>query len=73
MDTSGVTRLPFDDYAEGTDSAALLDQMLSDPSGGIDEPAAIMFETVQGEGGLNAASPRWVRAMAEMPESTALF
>ncbi len=63
---NGVTRMPFDGYAEGVDSAALLDQMLSDPSGGVDAPAAIMFETVQGEGGLNAASPEWVRAMADI-------
>lgn len=64
MDTSGVTRMPFDGYAEGVDSTALLDQMLSDASGGIDAPAAIMCETVQGEGGLNVASPNWVRAIA---------
>ena len=64
MDTSGVTRMPFDGYAEGVDSAALLDQMLSDASGGIDAPAAIMFEPIQGEGGLNAASAEWVRAIA---------
>ncbi|MFV0514776.1 MAG: diaminobutyrate--2-oxoglutarate transaminase [Jhaorihella sp.] len=64
MDTHGVTRMPYDGYADGVDSAALLDRMLSDASGGIDAPAAIMFETVQGEGGLNAASPDWVRAMA---------
>ena len=64
MDTSGVTRMPFDGYAESVDSAALLDQMLSDASGGIDAPAAIMFEPIQGEGGLNAASPEWVRAIA---------
>lgn len=63
MDAQGVTRLPFAGYADGLDSAALLDQMLSDPSGGIDAPAAILFETVQGEGGLNAASADWVRAM----------
>ncbi|MDF1853971.1 diaminobutyrate--2-oxoglutarate transaminase [Pseudooceanicola sp.] len=66
MDTQGVTRMPFDGYAEGVDSAALLDQMLSDPSGGIDAPAAILFETVQGEGGLNAASPEWVRKVADI-------
>lgn len=64
MDKAGVTRMPFDGYAEGVDSAALLEQMLADPSGGIDTPAAIMFETVQGEGGLNAASPEWVRRVA---------
>ncbi|MET3599713.1 diaminobutyrate--2-oxoglutarate transaminase [Martelella mangrovi] len=66
MDTSGVTRIPYDDYAEGVDSAALLEQMLADPSSGVDEPAAIMFETVQGEGGLNAASPEWIRRMADI-------
>lgn len=64
MDTSGVTRMPFDGYAAGVDSAALLDQMLSDASGGIDAPAAIMFEPIQGEGGLNAASTEWVQAIA---------
>lgn len=61
MDKAGVTRMPFDGYAEGVDSAELLAQMLADPSGGIDAPAAIMLETVQGEGGLNAASPEWIR------------
>ncbi|PRY88673.1 diaminobutyrate--2-oxoglutarate transaminase [Donghicola tyrosinivorans] len=66
MDKAGVTRVPFDGYAKGLDSAALLDQMLSDPSGGIDAPAAIMFETVQGEGGLNPASAAWVRKMQEV-------
>ena len=66
MDKAGVTRVPFDGYAEGLDSAALLDQMLGDPSGGIDAPAAIMFETVQGEGGLNPASAAWVRKMQEV-------
>ncbi|MDR9427453.1 MAG: diaminobutyrate--2-oxoglutarate transaminase [Salibaculum sp.] len=66
MDTSGVTRLPFDDFAKGVDSVALLDSMLSDGSGGIDAPAAILLETVQGEGGLNAASPEFVRGVAQV-------
>jgi len=66
MDKSGVMRMPFDGYVDGMDSADLLDKMLSDASGGIDAPAAIMFEPVQGEGGLNAASPEWVRKIAEI-------
>ncbi|WP_102226597.1 diaminobutyrate--2-oxoglutarate transaminase [Acidimangrovimonas sediminis] len=66
MDTQGVTRMPYDGYADNVDSAALVDAMLSDPAGGVDAPAAIMFETVQGEGGLNAASAEWVRAMADV-------
>jgi diaminobutyrate-2-oxoglutarate transaminase len=57
-----VTRMPYDGFLDnGADSAAMLDQMLGDPSGGIDAPAAIILETVQGEGGLNAASAEWVR------------
>ncbi|QIE43299.1 diaminobutyrate--2-oxoglutarate transaminase [Meridianimarinicoccus aquatilis] len=66
MDTSGVTRVPFEGYVAGLDSADLLDKMLSDGSGGIDAPAAILFEPVQGEGGLNAASPEWVRKIADI-------
>ena len=66
MDATGVTRMPYDDYADGVDSAALLDQMLSDASGGIDAPAAIMLETIQGEGGLNAASGEFVRKLADI-------
>ncbi|OIQ33709.1 MAG: diaminobutyrate--2-oxoglutarate transaminase [Alphaproteobacteria bacterium MedPE-SWcel] len=66
MDKAGVTRMPFDGYVDGLDSAALLDKMLSDPSGGIDTPAAILLETVQGEGGLNAASGAWVRKIAQI-------
>jgi diaminobutyrate-2-oxoglutarate transaminase len=40
--------------------------MLSDPSSGIDRPAAILLETVQGEGGLNAASDEWLRNIARI-------
>ena len=59
-----VTRLPYDGYVDGLDSLALLDELLFDPSGGIDPPAAVLLETVQGEGGLNVASPGWLRGIA---------
>lgn len=57
-----VTRVPFDGY-QGTpwDTADHLDALLSDPSSGVDAPAAIILETIQGEGGLNTASPSWLR------------
>jgi diaminobutyrate-2-oxoglutarate transaminase len=32
----------------------------------VDKPAAIIVETVQGEGGLNAARADWLRALAEL-------
>lgn len=53
-------------YGPDIDTAALLEQRLSDPSSGLDAPAAIIVETVQGEGGLNAASPAWLRAIADI-------
>lgn len=62
VELGGVTHAPFDGYfGDDTDTAAQLDKMLSDPASGVDEPAAIIVETVQGEGGLNAASFGWLR------------
>lgn len=66
MDKFGVTHMPYDGFAEGIDSAALIDKMISDASSGIDAPAAFLLETVQGEGGLNTASPEWVRKIGEI-------
>lgn len=60
----GVTRLPYDGYMGGNlDSIRLLDKMLGDASSGMDAPAAVIVETVQGEGGLNVASQRWLKAL----------
>jgi diaminobutyrate-2-oxoglutarate transaminase len=60
-----VYRAAYDGYfGPDIDTAAMLDQMLSDPSGGVDAPAAFLLEAVQGEGGLNAASPAWLREIA---------
>lgn len=67
MELGGVTRLPFDGFmGDDIDTAELLSAMLSDPSSGVDAPAAIILETVQGEGGLNAAKPEWVRRIADL-------
>lgn len=63
---SGVTRMPYDGYLGAqVDTADLLDSMLDDPSSGIDAPAAVIVETVQGEGGLNVASAKWLRRIAD--------
>ncbi|MFT5722058.1 MAG: diaminobutyrate-2-oxoglutarate transaminase [Motiliproteus sp.] len=59
---SGVSRMPFDGYlGDGIDTTAYLDKVLCDSSSGIDLPAAVIVETVQGEGGINAASFDWLR------------
>lgn len=63
----GVTRMPYDGYLGGDcDTADFLETLLKDRSSGVDAPAAIILETVQGEGGLNAARPAWIRRVAEL-------
>src|SRR5690606_41703938 len=52
----------YDGYlGPDTDTTEYLDQVLSDTSSGIDHPAAVIVETVQGEGGINVASFEWLR------------
>ncbi len=60
----GTTRMPFDGYfGDGVDTIKYLDRMLSDPTSGIDTPAAVIIETLQGEGGLNTASIGWLQRL----------
>lgn len=48
----GVTFMPFEGFLpDGQDSAAVAEAMLLGEGSGIDAPAAILLETVQGEGG----------------------
>jgi diaminobutyrate-2-oxoglutarate transaminase len=59
---NGTTRMPYDGYlGDDFDTTAYLDKVLSDSSSGVDAPAAVIVETVQGEGGINAASFEWLR------------
>jgi diaminobutyrate-2-oxoglutarate transaminase len=59
---SGTHRMPYDGYMDDhVDTSAYLDKVLTDPSSGINSPAAVIVETVQGEGGINAASVDWLR------------
>ena len=61
---SDVSHEPYDGYfGRDIDTAEQLDQRLSDTSSGLDKPAAIVVETVQGEGGLNVASDQWLRKL----------
>ena len=57
--------MPFDGYlGTGVDTLDYLDKALSDPSSGIDAPAAFIVETVQAEGGVNVASDAWLTRLA---------
>jgi diaminobutyrate-2-oxoglutarate transaminase len=61
---TNTTSMPFDGYfGEGVDTIAQLDRVLSDPSSGMETPAAVILETVQGEGGLNVARIDWLQRL----------
>src|SRR5690606_30014682 len=40
--------------------------VMCDSSSGIDKPAAVIVETVQGEGGINAASLKWLKNLEKV-------
>jgi diaminobutyrate-2-oxoglutarate transaminase len=59
-----TTAMPYDGYfGEGVDTIAHLDKVLSDPSSGMEVPAAVILECVQGEGGLNVARADWLKRL----------
>lgn len=59
--------MPFDGFlGEGVDSIEYMRKFLSDPSSGVDLPAAVIVETVQGEGGINVASVEWLKRLEEL-------
>lgn len=62
-----VTRAYYDGYfGPNTDTARFLEESFHDPSSGFDLPAAILVETVQGEGGLNVAGSEWFKKIAKV-------
>lgn len=64
---TGVSHLPYDGYMDHRlDTITLLDTMIADSSSGLDVPAAVIVETIQGEGGLNVARAEWLRALEKV-------
>jgi diaminobutyrate-2-oxoglutarate transaminase len=63
----GTSFLPYESGPWGTfDSIDLLSKTLSDPSSGVDVPAAVIVEPVQMEGGIYPASSHWLRSLREI-------
>ncbi len=62
-----ATAAPYDDYIDGeTSDFAWLKRIWADSSSGHALPAAVIVETVQGEGGLNAARGQWLKELQEL-------
>ncbi|MBE0453591.1 MAG: diaminobutyrate--2-oxoglutarate transaminase [Roseovarius sp.] len=66
----GTTHMPFEGaFGEGVDSLHIIEEMLANPSSGVDAPAAFIIEPVQGEGGLNAASTAFMQGIARLAKA----
>jgi diaminobutyrate-2-oxoglutarate transaminase len=64
-----ATPMPYDNYFDGqTPDFLFFEKLLADSGSGLNEPAAVIVETVQGEGGINAARVEWLRGLAELCE-----
>ncbi|HEX9683191.1 MAG TPA: diaminobutyrate--2-oxoglutarate transaminase [Acidimicrobiales bacterium] len=63
----GAVSMPFDGFLDSDiDSLHVLESYLDDAGSGLDPPAAVIVETIQGEGGVNVARPSWLRGLADL-------
>lgn len=71
---SDVTRLPYDGYlGDDVDTLDLFERMLDDPGSGLDLPAAVIVETIQGEGGINVARAEWLQRLRSITEQRSIL
>lgn len=67
INRTNVSFMPFEGYmGNEMDTLKYLRKSLTDNSSGVDLPAAIILETIQAEGGINVASPEWLRGVEQI-------
>ena len=67
VELSNVVRLPYDGFfGPSIDTADIISTLYLTNGSGYEPPAAIILETVQGEGGLNCAQPQWLRKIERL-------
>jgi len=60
---SNATFMPYDKYFGDMNTMEYFRKFLQDSSSGVDLPAAVIVETIQGEGGINVASKEWLQEL----------
>ncbi|MEM9486393.1 MAG: diaminobutyrate--2-oxoglutarate transaminase [Cyanobacteria bacterium P01_F01_bin.116] len=61
---SNVAFMPYPyGFMESIDTIAYIESVLNDSSSGVEKPAAIIFETVQAEGGVIVAPVEWMQRL----------
>ncbi|UFT99690.1 diaminobutyrate--2-oxoglutarate transaminase [Radiobacillus kanasensis] len=62
-----VVTMPYDNFVNNDlETLDYLERFLEDNGSGVDIPAAMILETVQGEGGINAARFEWLKKIEEI-------
>lgn len=62
-----ATPMPYDNYFDGqVDDFLYFERLLQDSGSGLNEPAAVIVETLQGEGGINNSRVEWLRGLADV-------
>lgn len=62
-----VAFMPFDGYfGPDVNTIDYFRKYLTDPSSGLDLPAAVILETIQAEGGVNVASAKWLKELEQL-------
>ena len=65
--SNNVTFMPYPyGFMDSFDTIAYIDSVLNDVNSGIEKPAAIIFETVQAEGGVIVAPIEWMQRLREL-------
>ncbi|BAB04638.1 diaminobutyrate--2-oxoglutarate transaminase [Halalkalibacterium halodurans] len=64
---TNVVTMPYDNFvSESLDTLDYLERFLEDGGSGVEIPAAMILETVQGEGGINAARTEWLQRVEKI-------
>jgi diaminobutyrate-2-oxoglutarate transaminase len=62
-----ATPMPYDHYLDdAVPDFMWFERLLEDSGSGLNRPAAVIVETVQGEGGINVARLEWLRGLADL-------
>ena len=61
-----VNFMPFDGFLGDMDTLYIFERYLDDKGSGLEAPAAVIVETVQGEGGINVASSAWLQGLEKL-------
>lgn len=62
-----ATPMPYDNYLDGVVPDFIwFERLLEDSGSGLNDPAGVIVETVQGEGGINVARLEWLRGLSDL-------